>query len=323
MGKWYAGVVHSHTNRSDGKFTPEKLVKLAEKKNLDFLIITDHDQFCEIIPESEKMLVIPGAELTKEGGHTNIWGVQYPIDNFECETYEEWENKIAQAKAKGAVICMNHPLCSNCTWRWPREPEKVDCVEVWNSPQHTDNMLCTVWWQEQLKLGKKIPAVGGSDYHRDYVVTDFLDNPTTYVYAEECTQEAILNAIKAGHCTIAPHVGKTMIEIKCGDAIIGDTVKLTESTKITVSVTELKAGHTLKIIGKHGLIFEHKANKTDAYSVTIPVYDTNFVCAQVEYKVNPVYGFVYNKAVASQIPTQKDQPLPPFIYAQTSAMYFE
>lgn len=323
MGKWYAGVVHSHTTRSDGAYTPDELIKLAEKKHLDFIILTDHDQFCEYVPKSDKLLVIPGAELSKNGGHTNIWGVQYPFDNFEGETYEEWQAKIDEAKSKGAVICMNHPLCSDCTWRWPREPEKVDCVEIWNSPQHTDNMLCTAWWQDELRLGKKIPAVGGSDFHRNYVVTDFLDNPVTYVYADECTQDAILNAIKAGHTTIAPHVGKTMIEITCGDAIIGDTVKLADKTKITVSVSNLKKGHTLKVIAKNGVIFAHKAEHTGEYSIQLPIADTNFVCAQIEYKVNPIYGLIYQNVIASKIPSQKGQPLPPFIYSQTGAMYFE
>lgn len=322
MGKWYSGVVHSHTTRSDGKFTPDELIKKAEAKNLDFIILTDHNQFCESIPKSEKMLVIPGTELTKHGGHTNIWGVQYPIDNFECEEYEEWERKIAMAREKGALICINHPHCSNCTWRWPLEPEKADCVELWNSPQHVDNIKCTAWWQKELAAGKKIVGVGGSDFHRDYFVTDFLDNPVTYVYAEDCTQEAIFAGIKAGHTTIAPHVGKSMIEITCGDAIIGDTVKLTDNTKIKVSVSSLKKGHTLKVIAANRVIFEHKASKTEPYSVELPVADTNFVCAQIEYTLSAAFKAVYSLA-AKKILHEAPGEIPPFIYAQTSAMYFE
>ena len=323
MGKWYAGVVHSHTTRSDGINPPDKLVSLAVKKGLDFIIITDHDQFCDPVPVSKDILVIPGAELTKHGGHTNFWGLSHPIDNFECDTYEEWNRKVAMAKEKGAFVCMNHPWCSDCTWRWPREPEKVDCVEIWNSPQHTDNMICTAWWQDELRKGKKIPAVGGSDFHRDYFVTDFLANPTSYVYAEECTQDAILNAIKAGHVTIAPNVGKTMITITSGNCIIGDTVKLTADTTYTVNVSSLKKNHTLKIIGNDGVLHSYKAGKTAPYSITLPVKSAGFICAQIEYDVNPAYEFVYQKVIGAKIPSQKGQKLPPFIYAQTSAIYFE
>ena len=323
MGRWYAGVVHSHTTRSDGIYSPYELVDKAIKKGLDFIIITDHDQFCDVVPHTDKILVIPGCELTLDNGHTNFWGLRKPIDNFVCDTYEEWNRKVEMAHANGATVCMNHPWCSDCTWLFPKEPEKVDCVEIWNSPQHTDNMICTAWWQDELRKGKKIPAVGGSDFHRNYVVTDFLANPTSYVYAEECTQEAILAAIRAGHVTIAPNVGKTMIELKCGDAIIGDTVKLEKGMKLNVSVSKLKKNHTLKVIDNSGVIFEHKAGNMGHYEVNIPINEPCFVCAQIEYDVNPAYAFVYDKVIASKIPSQKGKPLPPFIYAQTSAIYFE
>ncbi len=324
MKKWYTGVVHSHTTRSDGNLSPAQLVKKAEEIGLDFLIITDHNQFCDEVPESDKVLVIPGAELTDDTwGHTNIWGVRQPIDNFTCGSYADWERKIAMAREKGAFICMNHPKCSNCGWHWPLEPEKVDCVEVWNSPQHTDNMICTAWWQDELRKGKKIPAVGGSDFHRDYVVTAKLDNPVTCVYAENCTQDEILNAIKAGHVTISPRINGQMILITSGDCVIGDTVKLTENTEVTVSVDMLKKNQKLKIIDNAGVKFEYKAPKTAPYSVTLPVKEAGFITAQVEYDLHPLYSALYGKVEQKILHSKHTGKLPPFINSQTSAIYFE
>lgn len=323
MGKWYAGVLHSHTTRSDGIYSPEELVKKAEETGLDFIIITDHNRFCETVPESDRILVIPGTELTTEYGHTNIWGVQYPIDNFECDSYEEWNRKIAMAKDNGATVCINHPLCSACGWKWPLEPEKADCVEIWNSPQHTDNMICTSWWQDELKKGKIIPGVGGSDFHRSYVVTAFLDNPTSYVYAEECTSEAILSAIRAGHVTISPKVGGQMIELTSGDSIIGDTVKISDNTEVTVKVNNIKKGQTLKVIGSIGVIYEYKARKSGPYSVSMPVTKPGFITAQIEYDLHPVYSAIYGKVEKVMLHSKNTGKLPPFIYSQTSAIYFE
>ncbi len=37
--------LHSHTNESDGSLTPEELVQLAKRNDLDALAITDHDTF--------------------------------------------------------------------------------------------------------------------------------------------------------------------------------------------------------------------------------------------------------------------------------------
>lgn len=324
MKKWYTGVVHSHTTRSDGNLTPAQLVKKAEEIGLDFIIITDHNQFCDEVPESDKVLVIPGAELTDDTwGHTNIWGVKQPIDNFTCESYADWERKIAMAREKGAFICMNHPKCSNCGWHWPLEPEKVDCVEVWNSPQHTDNMICTAWWQDELRKGKKIPAVGGSDFHRDYVVTAKLDNPVSRVYAENCTQDEILNAIKAGHVTISPRVNGQTIEITSGDSVIGDTVKLTGNTEVTVKVDMLKKNQKLIIIDNSGVKFEYKATKTAPYSVTLPVKAACFITAQVEYDLHPLYSAIYGKVEQKILHSKHKGKLPPFINSQTSAIYFE
>ena len=322
MAKWYAGVTHSHTNNSDGVLTPEELVKLAEKNKLDFLMITDHNQFCEEIPTSDKLTVIPGTELTKHGGHTNIWGVKHPIDNFDCETYEEWLDKVAQAKQNGATVCINHPLCSNCPWRWPLEPEKADCLEVWNAPQHTDNMRCTEFWQNELRAGKKIPVVGGSDYHRDYAVTNLLTWPVTYVYAESNGQDDILTAIRAGHTTVSSGVGKTMIEITCEDNMMGDTVKLGDKTEITVIVTNIKKGHTLKVIGKNGVIYSEKVRKSGKYEKTLPIENTNFICVQTERKLNPLFERVYNK-YAVKLTKETPGKLPAFISAQSGAIYFE
>lgn len=324
MKRWFTGVVHSHTTRSDGNLSPDELVRKAEKIGLDFIIITDHNQFCKDVPVSSKILVIPGTELTDDTwGHTNIWGVKEPIDNFECDSYEDWERKIAMAREKGAFICMNHPKCSNCGWHWPLEPEKVDCVEVWNSPQHTDNMICTAWWQDELRKGKKLPAVGGSDFHMDYVVTAHLDNPVTRVWAEECTQDAILNAIKDGHVTISPSVKGQTIEIYSGGCVIGDTVKLTDSTEVIVNVDMLKKNQTLKIIDNDGVKFAYKAKKNEPYSITLPVKEAGFICAQVEYDLHPVYSAIYGKVEQKILHSKHKGKLPAFIYSQTSAIYFE
>ena len=35
--------LHTHTVKSDGTFTPNELLKLAEEKNLSVLAITDHE----------------------------------------------------------------------------------------------------------------------------------------------------------------------------------------------------------------------------------------------------------------------------------------
>lgn len=71
--KWYAGVPHCHTIASDGKLTLEKVIQIAKRNKLDFLIMTDHNVNCNEFPEVDGLILIYGAEYTKHGGHSNFW----------------------------------------------------------------------------------------------------------------------------------------------------------------------------------------------------------------------------------------------------------
>ena len=283
--KWYVGVTHCHTTASDGGLTLEEVVKNAKKNKLDFLMITDHDVNCEEFPEVDGITLIYGAELSKNGGHCNMWGVKDVIDKEDyetCETYEDFLRVKNKAKERGAVICMNHPHCKQCPWRWEKNPEDVDVLEVWNSPTHYDNLECTEWWHEQLRKGYKLPVVGGSDYHRDYVVTNLLTWPVTYVYAKSSSAEDILDAIVKGRTTISFTTNSTVIDIKSGDAILGDTVKLTDKTEVTISVKHIHRNHKLIVFNASGECFTHTAKKTGDYSVTLPVEKDGFLCAHCQ-----------------------------------------
>ena len=40
---YFKGDFHTHSNRSDGTFSPSRLVNLAKNKNIDIMALTDHD----------------------------------------------------------------------------------------------------------------------------------------------------------------------------------------------------------------------------------------------------------------------------------------
>ena len=325
--KWYVGVTHSHTVASDGALTLEELVKKAKKNKLDFLMITDHNVNCEEFPEVDGLTLIYGAELSKDGGHCNMWGVKDVIDKEDyetCETYEDFLRVKDEAKRRGAVICMNHPHCKQCPWRWEKNAADVDVLEVWNAPTHYDNLECTEWWHEQLRNGHKLPVVGGSDYHTDYYgITNLLTWPVTYVYAKSNSPEDILDAIVKGHTTICFEVGKTFIDMVSGDNILGDTVKLTENTSVTINIKKLRKNMTLQVFDKDGECFKYTAKSTKDYSVTLPVEKEGFLCAHVVFEPGLFYSKLHDFAIASRIPEQKGMKLPPLIFAQSGAIYFE
>jgi hypothetical protein len=89
-------------------------------------------------------------------------------------------------------------------------------------------------WDDLLRKGERVVAVGGSDVHSippaEPRHPHGLANPTTWVYAEP-TEQAILNAIRAGHVYITDAPTDTRLVLSAdadGDGrfetLMGDTV---------------------------------------------------------------------------------------------------
>ena len=77
------------------------------------------------------------------------------------------------------------------------------------------------------------------------------------------------------------------------------------------------------VFNSRGLCYEYTAKKTGDYSVTLPVETEGFVCAHVVFEPGFFYSKIHDYAIASRIPEQKGMKLPPLIFAQSGAMYFE
>ncbi|MBE6799629.1 MAG: hypothetical protein E7529_00330 [Ruminococcaceae bacterium] len=118
-------------------------------------------------------------------------------------------------------------------------------------------------------------------------------------------------------------MGTTFIDITCGDCVLGDTVKLTENTEVTINVKKLRKKHKLIVFDKDGECFTHTAKKTGDYSVTFPVKKDGFLCAHIVFEPGFLYSKIHDIAIASRIPEQKGMDLPPLIFAQSGAIYFE
>jgi predicted metal-dependent phosphoesterase TrpH len=73
-----AGIdLHSHSNRSDGTFTPDELVRLAAERQLDVVALTDHDttdgvEEAAATGREVGVEVVPGVEFSAEYRGTSI-----------------------------------------------------------------------------------------------------------------------------------------------------------------------------------------------------------------------------------------------------------
>lgn len=322
--QWYKGDTHLHTINSDGVLTKGQLVEACKKKGLDFMIITDHN-FNSVKKSyyDGDMLIIQGQEITGELGHVNIWGKKVPVDPpYALDNAEDYKQIIDKCKKAGATISVNHPFCSKCGFHLDLEAYPFDCVEVWNTIQHSDNMKNRNWWVEQLLKGNRIAAVGGSDFHKDYYNVPLLASPTTYVNAKSNSEKDILEAMREGRCFVTNSPNSTTLFLNCSNAEIGDTVSLSDNQKLEIKVSDMKRGHTLRVYNNDRVIFESTAQKsTEAYLTAIDIEEAGFVRAEITYKFSPVVKKLYT-AVESKFLNGSGE-VPEFIWAFTNPIWVE
>ncbi|MBE3571458.1 MAG: PHP domain-containing protein [Moorella humiferrea] len=83
-----AADLHSHTTASDGRFTPEELIRLAKEKGLAAIGVTDHDTVTGLegalaAGNSYGITVVPGVELSTEWEEKEIHILGYYLDWLE------------------------------------------------------------------------------------------------------------------------------------------------------------------------------------------------------------------------------------------------
>ncbi|MGL5648675.1 MAG: PHP domain-containing protein [Clostridium sp.] len=97
--------LHIHSSYSDGKLTPEEIIKIAIDKGVKYISITDHDSIDSqyIIKEGKKDIeIISGIELSTEIDDLEIHMLGYFIDytneNLISKINEIKEERIKRAK---------------------------------------------------------------------------------------------------------------------------------------------------------------------------------------------------------------------------------
>jgi predicted metal-dependent phosphoesterase TrpH len=220
--RWYRGDLHMHTAHSDGgcssqsgRMVPCPLflsVQTAAARGLDFIAITDHntgsqnDDMRELQPYFDRVLLIPGREMTTFHGHFNVFGVTQFIDYRVTQGGLNLNAVLRDAESKGGIASVNHAespggeACMGCRWEPPTDEDMslFTAAEVINGGRMSSHAK---FWDAQLRDGHRLSAVGGSDSHNATALpgpTGSIGWPTTVIEADELSVSAILNGIRAG-----------------------------------------------------------------------------------------------------------------------------
>ncbi len=244
---WYRGDLHLHTRHSDGTLSAADLARAARGAGLDFIAITDHNNTVHQIERlpGDGPLVISGEEVTTPGGHANVWGLgprgwvdfrARPADG----TIDELERA---AKAQGALFSINHPdaTCDACGWTHAL-PAALDGIEVWNG-QRGIQPTGIAWWDALLRSGRKVTAVGSSDWHGAPAP---IGAASVRVHAAALSAPAILDAIRGGHVIVTadPRMPTPSFLARAGGAAaaVGGTLTVKGGSAISLEVANVDAG---------------------------------------------------------------------------------
>ena len=233
--RWYSGDLHVHSTASDGVFSPWELGARAKEAGLDFIAVADHNNYAENLrlPFVPGITYIPAVEWTHYKGHMNFFGVDAPFRNsFITNTREEMRALIADARSMGATVSVNHPKCPFCPYLWD-DDTAFDMMEVWNGPYTPRNARAVEWWHSLLCKGRRIPIVGGSDFHKPGLLVKF-GRPVTAVYADSPDASDLLAAVRAGRAYVTQSVKDPHLELFYGDAFMGDATAYDPDIPVTV-----------------------------------------------------------------------------------------
>jgi len=219
---WYRGDLHMHTEHSDGscashtgKRTPCPLFKTLEAasaRGLDFVAVTDHNtpahfqDLAELQGYYDDLLLIPGREITTFHGHANVFGVTAPLDfQLGSARAPDLNRIIDQVEAAHGLISLNHPgqpsgeACMGCGWTARTDFSRIPAMEAVNGVNAEGPLSGIPFWEARLNAGLRVTAIGGSDNH-DASLSGLrgVGTPTTVVWAENLSQDAILDGIRKG-----------------------------------------------------------------------------------------------------------------------------
>jgi hypothetical protein len=223
---WYRGDLHMHTAHSDGSCPSQSgksvpcpvflTAQAATQRGLDFIAISDHNTTShygaerELQPYFDQLLFIPSRELTTFYGHANAFGTTRFIDyRVGDSAIPDANTMFRAAKSVGALISINHPesptgeICMGCGWT-PKNPvdfQLVQAIEVLNG----GGSPATKFWEQQLRAGHRLTAIGGSDnHHADWPPTKpgSIGYPSTVVHAQNLSVPAILDGIRSGRAFV-------------------------------------------------------------------------------------------------------------------------
>ncbi len=312
---WLKGDLHVHSRHSEdsSNHSIAAILAFADQVGMDFLLISDHDnhvagataQNTWADPEfrSDTIVLLYGAEWTTNRGHANPISAR-PYDHQRLyDARDDRDIRIGAVKQElGVHLSVNHPANDDA---FSMTYDMVDSLEVWNSVLSSRNKGALLVWDDLLKSGRMMTGRGGSDAHHGQVPNPDMTNerareasannigtPTTWVWAEARTQEAVVAALTQGRVSISANPFAPRVEFIADldqdgstDMVMGDN-RVAPGDAVTFHVALVggeigAAPYSVNII-KNGAVFQ--TSKLDG-ARSLSFTDTPDAAGRTYYRV--------------------------------------
>lgn len=198
-GRWLKGNLHTHTTVSDGKLSVEDCIALYRSKGYDFLCITDH-HLCRMGGVQDGLLILGGVELNNNCYsprvcyHLTGAGLQRPVQLLPTD---DPQRMVDELKAAGAFVTLAHPAWSLMTDENLRTLQGYDASEIYNgvSEFYSGRGDSSIQLDTLAAGGRQVRLTAADDTH--FYGPD-AGSGFVRVKAQQCTREAILQALYAG-----------------------------------------------------------------------------------------------------------------------------
>ena len=233
--RWYKGNIHTHTLKSDGDASPEKVARWYGRHGYDFLTLSDHDLRTLLGHLHGKRgttipLMIPGEEVVIRTSvevaevHINAIGISSQVEPISAkELFPAIQANVDAVLAAGGIASINHP---NFNWALDHKiigrVTGASLLEVFNgepsvnmygSPGRPSNEQI---WDNVLSAGKLIFGVATDDAHNYLDFSPGLSNPGrgwVMVRAAQLTEKAMMEALSSGNFYASTGVALPQLEV--------------------------------------------------------------------------------------------------------------
>jgi hypothetical protein len=189
---------HVHPYPGDGSLPTWELQREAERRGLDVLAVTGHNnRFGLEVGRLVKLdpggaILIPGQEITTPSFHLVAVGTERLID-WRLTAREA----IAAIHEQGGVAIAAHPVPASWRVEDPNALRALDGAEVAHPSQaafSSSRREFALFFQRVSALNPRLSPIGSSDFH----MTAPLGRSRTYLLVKERSVAGVLDAIRAG-----------------------------------------------------------------------------------------------------------------------------